>query len=439
MTVVLVGCSNGGGQHADTGADAASDGSLPDADGSTADAGVDSGFDSGLDGSIDIPDTHLGANLIRNPDVVNPSPDAGTNPEYWNPDSWGDLTAKFSWVRGNPNPPYNDIRTEVTGYGEEGDAKWIFDSVPVDSGSWYEYSDLQKSDGRTRLITACEDPDGIIRYQGAWQTDKALDWSPSTFRFYVPAYPECLMTVLHILDRDGWLETAGHSMYKVTQLPLRTAIVSVTFDDIMKTAVTVGAAELEKGGFKGTFYVTKDFAQDTSGKYGSETDVINLIKSGHEIGSHSASHAKLTRLTPDMLMSELDVSAAYLRGLGAEVNGIAYPSGDFNDKVEKAAKLVYGYARTSLEGLNDQTVYTYRVRILPVTTETTDQQLLSAINSAYVTSTWLVLLFHGLGVPDPLDPYITPVEQYKKVIERLGKGDVAVKTVTEALKFIGRL
>lgn len=78
-------------------------------------------------------------------------------------------------------------------------------------------------------------------------------------------------------------------------------------------------------------------------------EVAQLHASGHEIGSHSKSHAILPLLTDGELEAELTESRAQLRSwIGAEVRGFCYPNGSHDARVVEAARRAgYAYACTT--------------------------------------------------------------------------------------------
>lgn len=69
-----------------------------------------------------------------------------------------------------------------------------------------------------------------------------------------------------------------------------------------------------------------------------------LVRAGHEVGSHSRSHELLTQLDDEALRTELAGSRTDLeRGLGIPVRTLCYPNGDTDDRVARLAAAV-GYA-----------------------------------------------------------------------------------------------
>jgi peptidoglycan/xylan/chitin deacetylase (PgdA/CDA1 family) len=78
-----------------------------------------------------------------------------------------------------------------------------------------------------------------------------------------------------------------------------------------------------------------------------------LFARGHEIGSHTLSHPILPLLADDQLSDELKQSREKITSwTGATVPGLAYPNGDYDERVAQAARRVgFAYALTTNPGM----------------------------------------------------------------------------------------
>ena len=353
-------------------------------------------------------------------------------PAQWDTDTWGTLNASFGWERSIVGSEY--LSVNVTSYAE-GDAKWVYEPQVLNQG-WYEYSDEYRSDGRTRYILLNEDINtGVRKFDMLWQSDVSPSWKKESTRFYVSPSVSNRCSVMHVLDRAGWLNTRQHKLSPVnTPQSFIKPVISITFDDIWASAATQGAAELTKRGMKGSFYVVKAFAENPQGKYADKTMISTLIKSGHEIGSHSSDHSYLATLKASDISKRIEDNVIFLSSLGAKVNGIAYPFGDFDDAVELETMKYHKYSRTSLEGLNESKVNPYKLRIFPVTTSTPTQKILDLIDDASRTSTWLIFLFHDLGEYDVKNTYRTSMTQFITMLDYLKTKNIDVKTVEDTIE-----
>src|SRR5882724_12637431 len=128
----------------------------------------------------------------------------------------------------------------------------------------------------------------------------------------------------------------GHRLamhLRVGRFRLRNAapMVSFTFDDLPKSAVTTGAGLLEAHGARGTFYVsgglvgigTEDWTS------GDANDVLALHRRGHEIGCHTFSHLRTCDLDEASLADEIARNRDYFHALdpSIEIGTFAYPFG----------------------------------------------------------------------------------------------------------------
>lgn len=106
-------------------------------------------------------------------------------------------------------------------------------------------------------------------------------------------------------------------------------LISFTFDDVPESALTAGAAVLEKHGLRGTFYIAGGLA----GQIEAERTLITgegcreLADRGHEIGCHTFSHRRVRQMPGATLLRDLDRNATYLDevGVSAPVTNFAFP------------------------------------------------------------------------------------------------------------------
>lgn len=369
--------------------------------------------------------------------IANPGAEQAANiaqPLNWTPDSWGTQNANLSWESSGSFSGQRYLSATVQNH-IEGDAKWVFTPLPLEKNSWYEYSDFYRSDGRNRLISACQTADGRRYYQTVWQTHRSESWQANRFRFYHSGFRDCTVTIMHVLDRNGWLHTDHHRLRKVEAQPLKRPLISISFDDIWTTAATAGAAELEKRGWKGSFYIAGKFARLANApEYAHVAAIQKLIASGHEIGSHSNTHPLMATLNNNDIIQELQSNYEYLKFLGQAPDGIAYPFGDFSEQVETETQRFHSYARTSLVGLNDRSTDRFRLRIVPVTRESSSAELQTWVEDAERTSTWVIFLFHDLQDSAGNFEYTTSLSQYIQLLDFIQRRKLTVLPVRDALK-----
>lgn len=123
----------------------------------------------------------------------------------------------------------------------------------------------------------------------------------------------------------------------------------ITFDDSYKSIFKYAFPILQKYGFIATIFVISEYVGkkniwdiNLAGKIDwhlSWDEIRDLKNWGWEIGSHTATHPDLTKLTHNELVKELSSSKYQLeKQLGIPVNLISYPFNRFNNYVIKLTK-----------------------------------------------------------------------------------------------------
>lgn len=141
-----------------------------------------------------------------------------------------------------------------------------------------------------------------------------------------------------------WLQRNGYHTVTIAQLyqamfggrTLPAKPVALTFDDANGDQ-TAAFPILQQRGMVATYFVI------SSKRELSDAQLVNLIRSGNEVESHTINHPFLTKTADGQMANELHNSKADLEArLGWPVRYIAYPYGDSNGRVWSAAQ-VAGY------------------------------------------------------------------------------------------------
>lgn len=146
-----------------------------------------------------------------------------------------------------------------------------------------------------------------------------------------------------------------------TTLPRKPIL--ITFDDCFQESVDHAIPILGSNGYTAVFFVPTECIGGESHwlmpELGIEFPIVDwrtvkfLDSNGFQIGSHTMSHPHLSEMSPDDCYKELKGSREALEDhLGHEIVHLAYPYGDFNERVQSiAAEAGYRSAYSCIEGL----------------------------------------------------------------------------------------
>jgi peptidoglycan/xylan/chitin deacetylase (PgdA/CDA1 family) len=163
--------------------------------------------------------------------------------------------------------------------------------------------------------------------------------------------------------------------------------VSLTFDDSMKEHYTIVAPELEKRGFRGTFWMCGGWMSaepqyDTT--HFTWAEAKEMSDKGHEMSNHSWSHPNMTTLSEDELKEQIRRNdEAILANLGKPSTTFCFPYNAYNDAV--LAEVMKGRigARLKEFWLGGQ--------------HSPKEYLQKQIEDALAAGSWIVGMTHGIN------------------------------------------
>jgi len=133
-------------------------------------------------------------------------------------------------------------------------------------------------------------------------------------------------------------------------------VISLTFDDGIKSQADLAAPVLASHGMNGTFYINSGNVGANS-YYMTWSQVDGLAAAGNEIAGHTLTHQRLTTLTADQQRHQICDDATALRNRGYTVTSFAYPYGaGTTDTNVRSLLAECGYdAARKVGGLRDAT------------------------------------------------------------------------------------
>lgn len=180
------------------------------------------------------------------------------------------------------------------------------------------------------------------------------------------------------------------------------AALSLTFDDALPSQLEFAVPAMDAFGIRGTFFCVTDCAQYPLDVHG----LRKIIKSGHEIGSHSVGHHKAATLTAKNATWEAQESKRVLENhFDVNVESFCYPYTDAPTLLQNAVRDAgykqarggrcareYKYVRPG-DGLNFFNTPCYHVDNACFERGDVDGWL----DEVLTLRSWVTLMFHGVG------------------------------------------
>ena len=237
-----------------------------------------------------------------------------------------------------------------------------------------------------------------------------------------------------ISERIGF-KLAKYTRRNLVDSRLEKPVISFSFDDFPKSAVEIGATELEAHNFLGTFYPAAALCdtQDEGIEYYSLQDVKDLAARGHEIGCHSYSHVNLIRLSEDDVAANLKKNQAFFgKALEKhELSSFAYPLGAVSPMVKKVAQMTYPICRGAWDKLNIGKIDMSLLGITALEPVHLPLETLPALlETARETNAWIVFMVHD--IQENYSNCGTTPEHYRQVVEMVAKSGIEVLPVKSA-------
>ena len=217
-------------------------------------------------------------------------------------------------------------------------------------------------------------------------------------------------------------------------------MVSFTFDDVPKSAATVGAPMLEQYDARGTFYVAGGLMDQWSGHWigASAEDVVGLHRSGHELACHTFSHTRAIALDSAALAVEMEKNRRYFLALDPSIRleNFAYPYGLGSLPRKRQLGKAFRSSRGIVPGVNSGTVDLHYLRSTPlVDTQIDTDGIDRAFDEAVATNGWLIFYSHDVEAAP--SPYGCTPTLLRHALEAATRRNIPILTIADALRRAG--
>jgi len=216
-------------------------------------------------------------------------------------------------------------------------------------------------------------------------------------------------------------------------------LVSFSFDDFPRTALTVGGKILKDAGIRGTYYTAAGLMDcvNALGPQFRRDDLHDLLQEGHELGSHTFSHvsASVTGLA-DYCREVLRGYRTLTESLGLNASrNFSYPFGEVTFRVKKYVASNTQSCRGIFGGLNGPVVdlnLLYANSLYGGIEQLTPAKALLDENAR--RKSWLIFYTHDVQ-PNPSPYGCTPalLEQIVRAAVRSGARIATIAEVTSLM------
>lgn len=221
----------------------------------------------------------------------------------------------------------------------------------------------------------------------------------------------------------------------------RGPIVTFTFDDFPRTALTAGAAVLEEFGARATYYVAMSLmnSRNELGEQFRLDDLRAASDRGHELASHTFSHLSARQVGLDVLEDDAERGEKAIRQeTGAPGTGnFAYPYGDVTLRAKNKLGSKFVSCRGTCGGLNGPDVDLNLLRANRLyggleSAEAAKRLILENADKSY----WLIFYSHDVAVTS--SRYGCTPELLKTICSFAAKRGARLMTVAQVMEELGQ-
>jgi peptidoglycan/xylan/chitin deacetylase (PgdA/CDA1 family) len=218
-------------------------------------------------------------------------------------------------------------------------------------------------------------------------------------------------------------------------------VVSFTFDDFPRSALTEGGRILRERGWAGTYFAAGSFCGRRLGgiDYFDGDDLIQAAEEGHEIGCHTFGHLRLPATTPEAIEQDLTRNAAFIARALPEhrLSSFAYPFGDLDLARKAQIARRFPICRGIWPGVNAGRMDFAQLKAAPLERRSIDEFDVNAwLDRVQAERGWLIFFTHDVSDdPGPFGCLRRTFEVVADAVARRGLKVLPVKNATGLARF----
>jgi peptidoglycan/xylan/chitin deacetylase (PgdA/CDA1 family) len=212
-------------------------------------------------------------------------------------------------------------------------------------------------------------------------------------------------------------------------------LISFTFDDFPRTALTVAGAMLTENGLRGTYYAAMGLMgrRTSVGEIYNAEDLVALVDAGHELACHTFDHLSCRRVGESELQKNCDRNRRAMAETlsGYRLRNFSFPFGDVTWPAKSSLAPIYDSCRTTKCGINRNPIDLAFLRANPMYSASPISELHRLIAENVERAGWLIMYTHDVG-PQPSAFGCTPA-YFGDILSSAIASGASIVTVAEAI------
>jgi peptidoglycan/xylan/chitin deacetylase (PgdA/CDA1 family) len=130
-----------------------------------------------------------------------------------------------------------------------------------------------------------------------------------------------------------------------------------------------------------------------------QRDLVDLIESGHEIGSHTYSHTSLSNAGPIQIRDDLERNRDFVQRIVGDytMSSFAYPQGEVSISSKDLLRSHFPICRGLWYGMNKRNIDFMNLKAVPLAPSLDFAKVANLIEHAKASNGWLIFVTHDVS------------------------------------------
>ena len=225
---------------------------------------------------------------------------------------------------------------------------------------------------------------------------------------------------------------------KIINLNLKEPVISFTFDDAKRSAVTNGESILKKYNYSGTYYISAECMRENGFDFdGADSRLMQqIVEGGGELACHTYSHLHFFGSNRNQIISDLEKNQQFIEKFidGYKLENFSYPYGEQTSLSRAVIGKRFRTGRSNYKGINNNRVDLNCLKSVRLYESTGQEEIVSIIDTAIRKNGWIVFYTHDV-VENPSKEGCSP-GHFEAVVRYCFEKKLKVLPVNRALEII---